>query len=90
MECGLLIHSVLVLEFGLTLFNILLKKRPELEELRESVIISTLFHDICKVNTYVKTEKWIKDNNNQWSRYEIQHKEPSDRRQQEHLRGPGH
>jgi hypothetical protein len=68
-EGGLLLHSVNVLEFALTNFNFLLKKRPDLEDLKESVIISALFHDVCKVDTYKKTEKWVKDNNNQWQKY---------------------
>jgi len=68
-EGGLLEHSLNVLEFALTNFNYLLKKKPELEDKKESVIITALFHDLCKVNQYKKVEKWVKDSNNQWQKY---------------------
>jgi hypothetical protein len=66
---GLLIHSVNVLEFALHIFNLLVKKKPEYEYLRESVIIASLFHDVCKTNQYKITEKWTKDDNNKWVSY---------------------
>jgi hypothetical protein len=58
---GLLEHSLHVVEFALTNFNYLLKYKPELEKIKESVIIAALFHDVCKVNQYKwGEEKWTK------------------------------
>lgn len=58
---GLLEHSLHVTEFALTNFNYLLKYKPELINLQESVIIASLFHDVCKVNQYKwGVEKWTK------------------------------
>jgi len=66
---GLLHHSLLVLEFALTNFNYLLKYKPELEHLKESIIISAIFHDVCKINQYTwGEEKWIKKNG-KWCSY---------------------
>ena len=60
-EGGLLEHSIHVVEFALTNYNYLLKYKPEIENLKESVIIAALFHDVCKVNQYkYGEEKWIK------------------------------
>jgi hypothetical protein len=67
---GLLQHSVNVLEFALLNFNMLVKKKPEYEHLRESLIISAIFHDVCKTNQYKITEKWTKDGNNKWQSYQ--------------------
>ena len=68
-EHGLLHHSINVLEYALTIFNYTLKKKPDLEYLKESVIISSLFHDVCKVNCYSKEEKWTKDSKGKWVSY---------------------
>jgi hypothetical protein len=67
---GLLEHSLCVLRFALYNFNLIVKDKPEYEYLRESVIICSLFHDVAKINTYSKTEKWVKDKNNKWVSYE--------------------
>jgi len=69
-EGGLLDHSLQVLRFALHNFNLILKQKPDLEYLRESVVISALFHDVCKCNNYVKEEKWKKDENNKWVSYQ--------------------
>lgn len=69
-EGGLLAHSLNVVKFGLHNFNLLVKEKPELEYLRESVIIVGLFHDLCKLNIYVKKEKWKKDDQNKWQSYQ--------------------
>lgn len=43
---------------------------PYTEEIpMESIAISTLFHDICKVKLYHKAERWRKDSNNRWQSY---------------------
>lgn len=36
----------------------------------ESVAIVALFHDLCKIDRYVITEKWRKDENGDWEAYE--------------------
>ena len=36
----------------------------------ESVAIIALFHDLCKIDRYVITEKWRKDENGDWEAYE--------------------
>lgn len=36
---------------------------------KESLIISALCHDFCKINFYTTTQKWYKDNMNQWKQY---------------------
>lgn len=69
-EGGLLEHTVNVLEYALTLFNFTQKRSSDnIEHLKESLIISALFHDICKVNCYSKEEKWTKNSKNQWVSY---------------------
>jgi len=68
-EGGLLEHSLNVSNFSFINFNFMLKYKPELETLRESMIISSLFHDVCKVNTYKKAERWAKDGDGRWKSY---------------------
>jgi len=68
-EEGLLQHSLNVLSFALNNFNYIVKRKPEYEYLRESVVIAALFHDVCKTNYYVKQNKWTKDENNKWKEY---------------------
>ncbi len=41
----------------------------EAEVSMESIAITTLFHDLCKVKLYHKTERWKKDENNRWVSY---------------------
>lgn len=36
----------------------------------EAVAIVALFHDLCKIDRYVITEKWRKDENGDWEAYE--------------------
>ena len=36
----------------------------------ETVAIVALFHDLCKIDRYVITEKWRKDENGDWEAYE--------------------
>lgn len=36
----------------------------------ESIAIIALFHDLCKIDRYVLTEKWRKDENGDWEAYE--------------------
>jgi HD superfamily phosphohydrolase YqeK len=46
------------------------KKNPDLEYLRESVVICALFHDLCKTNFYEKGKKWTKDDAGKWKEYD--------------------
>lgn len=68
-EGGLLEHSMNVLRFALHNFNFLIKQNPDLEYLRESVVISALFHDVCKSNYYIQQEKFRKDAEGKWEKY---------------------
>jgi HD superfamily phosphohydrolase YqeK len=58
-----------VLRFALHNFNFLIKQNPDLEYLRESVVISALFHDVCKSNYYIQQEKFRKDAEGKWEKY---------------------
>ena len=68
-EGGLLEHSVNVLHFALHNFNFVVSQKPELEYLKESIVICALFHDLCKTNQYEKAMKWTKDENDKWKQY---------------------
>lgn len=68
-EGGLLEHSMHVTRFALHNFNFIIKQKPEVEEYRESVILSALFHDVCKANYYSMEKRWYKDENNRWVDY---------------------
>jgi hypothetical protein len=68
-EGGLLDHSLHVLQFGLHNFNYIVKQNPDLEYLRESVVICSLFHDLCKTNYYFNEQKWTKDEQGRWKEY---------------------
>lgn len=48
----------------------LLAAYPEIEVPEESVIISTLFHDLCKVNMYVTEKRNRKNDLGQWESYD--------------------
>ena len=66
---GLIEHSLSVLEFALNSYNWIIKKKPEYEYLKESIIICSLFHDVCKTNSYETGEKWTKDAEGKWKSY---------------------
>ena len=66
---GLLEHSLSVLEFALNSYNWIIKKKPDYEYLKESIIICSLFHDVCKTNSYESGEKWVKDSEGKWKSY---------------------
>lgn len=64
-DCGLAIHSFQVYK--------LLKKKNEIFDLglsQESIIITALLHDICKVNFYKKQPRWKKDEKGKWQSYD--------------------
>lgn len=68
---GLLDHSILVLTTAISLRDAMVNIKPELKErlTDESVIISALLHDLCKVGFYVPKDKWKKDENDKWVSY---------------------
>ena len=66
---GLLEHSMNVTQFALHNFNVIIIRKPDLEYLRESVVICGLFHDVCKTNYYVKEKKWANDEQGKWKDY---------------------
>lgn len=71
-EGGLLEHSLNVCKIGLMLRDQMLLLKPELEESlnKESVIIASLLHDLCKADIYQKCVRKRKDRLGQWVDYE--------------------
>jgi hypothetical protein len=65
-EGGLLDHSINVMEIALHFhqFRNLASRIPA-----ESVIIASLFHDLCKINLYKRKEKWVKTDQGKWVSY---------------------
>lgn len=65
---GLLIHSLNTCKAGLKLRDMIIEMKPELESMlkRESVIIATLLHDICKADIYVPAIKKRKGEDGIW------------------------
>ena len=65
---GLLIHSLNTCKAGLRLRDMIIEMKPELEPMlkRESVIIATLLHDICKADIYVPAIKKRKGEDGIW------------------------
>lgn len=75
-EGGLCMHSINVFQTALSIYEHIAERAiqdgtsPFTEEVsRESIAISTLFHDLCKVKLYHGTTKWRKDENNHWQSY---------------------
>ena len=74
---GLCKHSMNVYETAVAINESVIKPAIESGESPfneapsdESIAIATLFHDLCKVNLYQKTEKWKKDETGRWVSYE--------------------
>ena len=65
-EGGLLEHSLNVYDEA----KRLLEAYPEIDIPEESVIVAALFHDLCKVNFYVKEQRNRKNENGQWEKYD--------------------
>jgi hypothetical protein len=63
---GLLLHSLNVYEELVRLTN----AYPELEFNPESLIVTALFHDLCKVNMYVTEKRNRKNEQGQWESYD--------------------
>lgn len=73
---GLCKHSINVFETACTIYEQIVApaiqsgQSPfEGEVSLESIAIAALFHDLCKVKMYHKTEKWKKDENGRWMTY---------------------
>lgn len=73
---GLCLHSMNVFEAACKIYNEMAKlaivngTSPFTEEVSmESIAIATLFHDLCKIKLYHKTERWKKDDKNRWVSY---------------------
>lgn len=63
-EGGLITHSLNVYKQLEQLVNIY-----QCETSMESVAITALFHDLCKVDYYKTCMRWRKDENNKWEQY---------------------
>lgn len=63
---GLLEHSLNVYDE----FVRLSKAYPEVEIPEETIIITPLFHDLCKVNLYVTEKRNRKNSSGQWETYD--------------------
>lgn len=75
-EGGLCRHSINVFEMLCRLYDEIALpalrggSSPFSEEIpRESLAIAGLFHDLCKIRYYRKTERWKKDAQNRWMSY---------------------
>lgn len=75
-EGGLCKHSMNVFETACKLYETVALPHiqdgssPFADEIsKESLAIACLFHDICKVKMYHKTERWKKDAHNRWMSY---------------------
>lgn len=75
-EGGLCKHSLNVFEAARSIYEHLIEPKREAGEASfsqpipmESVAIATLFHDLCKMQMYHKTEKWKKDEAGRWVSY---------------------
>lgn len=67
-EGGLLEHSLNVYD---CLCKSLLFRDEEAQKINhESMVITALAHDYCKINYYTTELKWRKDQKNQWEQYE--------------------
>ncbi len=77
---GLLMHSLLVYVLADSLYKSLSEISPDITQkiTKENIIITTLLHDVCKINTYSKSSKNEKVNG-QWrtvETYEYEDKMP--------------
>ena len=75
---GLLEHSLNVCEMALELREVVIKKNPDLQSSLpvESVIISSLLHDVCKSDIYKPIIKKMKNKDGEWvdtKTYDVDH-----------------
>ena len=71
-ETGLLDHSLMVYNLAEAFFDKMKIIDPELAVSipEESIIVSSLLHDVCKISFYRKTIKWKKNEHNDWMQYD--------------------
>ncbi len=77
---GLLQHSMNVCKVALKLWEVMKEMKPGLEVQvpRESVIIASLLHDVCKSDVYKVAQKWRKNDQGQWETYDTYEVDYSD------------
>lgn len=68
-EGGLVAHSLNVYEQMLLEMDTMVGKGWETVYSPESVAIVALFHDLCKVNSYVTEQRWRKNDEGKWEDY---------------------
>ena len=68
---GLLRHSVNVYMQALSIRSAEIEIRPEIEEKvpLESIAVAALLHDVCKAEVYKVVEKFRKDKDGKWEKY---------------------
>lgn len=69
-EGGLLEHSLNVYSRLMFEMNTVIGEGWEDIYSPETIAIVALFHDLCKIDRYVLTEKWRKDEDGQWEAYD--------------------
>lgn len=69
-EGGLLEHSLNVYNRLVFEMNTVIGEGWEEIYSPETIAIVALFHDLCKIDRYVLTEKWRKDEDGQWEAYD--------------------
>lgn len=67
-EGGLIEHLLDVYDHFIKLKEIYPELLKDISD--ESIIICTLFHDLCKVNFYIWEQKWRKDKHDKWEIYD--------------------
>lgn len=74
---GLCKHSMNVFNVAMQIYQTTIMPQikagdsPFTEEIsEESIAITALFHDLCKVNIYHKSERWKKDEHGKWMSYD--------------------
>ena len=75
---GLLEHSLNVCEMAMELREVVIRKNPALEDKlpKESVIIASLLHDVCKSDIYKPTVMKMKNKAGEWvdtKTYDVDH-----------------
>ena len=68
---GLVDHSLLVLSTGYRLLAMMKVMNPDIGSrvAADSLILTTLLHDICKCSFYKAADKWRKDSSGRWESY---------------------
>ena len=71
-DTGLLDHSLMVYNLAEAFFEKMKMIDPELSVSiqEDSIIVSALLHDVCKICFYRKTIKWKKNEHNDWMQYD--------------------